>query len=452
LSQLALERAWGRSTLIAMVHAANTASLAFEGTIAQNREAPMLTNAEIAAIARRHLYQNYRPLPVVFSRGKGCELYDVEGKRWLDLCAGVAVCSIGHSHPALTRVLAEQAGTLMHVSNYFLNEPNVLAAAELCRRTGMDRAMFTNSGAEANEAMLKLARRYFYGLGQKSRVRVIAFENAFHGRTLGALSMTGTAKYREGFGEMPGVTHVPYGDLDAVKRAMGEDVAAINVEPLQGEGGVMPAPPGFLRGLREVCDRVGALLMVDEVQTGVGRTGHFLAIEASGVGAHGELAVTPDAIALAKGLGGGFPVGVMLTREKFALALPPGTHGTTFGGNALASAAVLATLKVLDDEKLVSGAREKGQKLGAMLATLAGDFPDVCELARGAGLLWGLVLREGFVARDVLPIVLEHGVLLTAAGDRILRFSPPLVVSVAQLEEGVGAVRKVVERLSASRS
>jgi acetylornithine/N-succinyldiaminopimelate aminotransferase len=288
--------------------------------------------------------------------------------------------------------------------------------------------------------MLKLARRHFYAAGQKERVRVVSFQNAFHGRTLGALAMTGTAKYREGFGEMPGFTHVPYGDLEAVKAQMGDDVAAVNVEPIQGEGGVLRAPPGFLEGLRALCDASGALLLIDEVQTGIGRTGRFLASDGTGA--------RPDVIALAKGIGGGFPVGMMLTREKFAGALPAGTHGTTFGGNALGSAAILAVLEILDDEKLVEGARTKGEKLGAMLDQLARDFDAVCEGARGEGLLWGLVLREGFIARDVLPKVLERGVLLTAAGERVLRFCPPLVVTMTELEEGVLAVRKVLETLA----
>jgi acetylornithine/N-succinyldiaminopimelate aminotransferase len=399
----------------------------------------MPTNAELTDLATRYLYGNYRPAPIVFSRGKGCELFDVEGKRWLDLCAGVAVCSVGHAHPVLARAIAEQAATLMHVSNYFLNEPNVRLAAELCKRTKMDRALFCNSGAEANEAALKLARRHFYGLGQKARVRVVAFDNAFHGRTLGALSMTGTPKYREGFGEMPGVTHVPYGDLDAAGRAVLDDVAAIIVEPLQGEGGVLPAPPGFLQGLRALCDARGALLLVDEIQTGMGRLGRFLAIERE--------AIVPDVVTLAKGLAGGFPIGAMLTTSKVAGALPPGSHGTTFGGNALASAAALAVLQIFDEEKLLEAARARGEELGYLLRQLVEEFPSVCQEARGEGLLWGLVLREGLVARDVLRKVQEQGVLVTAAGEHVVRFSPPLVVTAAELAEGARAMRRVLAAL-----
>jgi acetylornithine/N-succinyldiaminopimelate aminotransferase len=403
--------------------------------------APMPTNADLLAVAKRRLYPNYKPAPFVLARGKGCELYDVDGKKWLDLCAGVAVCSVGHAHPALSRVIAEQAATLMHTSNYFYNEANILLADELTRRTGMDRAFFCNSGTEANEALLKLARHHFYGLGQKEKVRIIAFHNAFHGRTLGALSMTGTPKYREGFGDLGAVTHVTYGNLDEVKKAMGPDVAAIIVEPLQGEGGVFPPPAGFLKALRAITEENGALLLVDEVQTGLGRLGRFLGIEGEGI--------VPDAIALAKGLGGGFPIGAMLTTEKLAGALPPGTHGSTFGGSPLGSAAALAVLKIIDDERLVSGAKAKGEALGQMLGGLVKSVPAVCEGTRGDGLLRGLVLKKGYVARDILPKLQEKGVLLTAAGDSVLRFSPPLVVTKSELEEGVQAVGAVCEQLAA---
>jgi len=399
----------------------------------------MSSNADLVTLAHQRLYPNYRPAPIALVRGRGCELFDADGRRWLDLCAGVAVCSVGHGHPTLARAIAEQAASLMHVSNYFYNEPNIRLADELCRRTGFDRAFFCNSGTEANEAMLKLARHHFFAQGQADRVRVVAFHDAFHGRTLGALSMTGTPKYREGFGPLGPVTHVPYGDAAAVERAMGPDVCAVIVEPLQGEGGVVAAPPGFLAKLRSVADRHGVLLLADEVQTGIGRLGRFLGFDGSGV--------RPDAVALAKGLGGGFPVGAMLTTEKLSGALPAGTHGSTFGGNALASAAALAVLRIVDAEKLVEGAASKGEALGEILRDLVRDFPDTCSGARGQGLLWGLVLRQGLVVRDLLPRLQEAGVLLTAAGERVLRFSPPLVVTLAELEEGVRAVRSVLSEI-----
>jgi len=399
----------------------------------------MPSNDELVALARQHLYPNYKPAPLAIVRGRGCELFDADGRRWLDLCAGVAVSAVGHAHPTLVRAIAEQAASVIHVSNYFFNEPNIRLAGELCRRTGFARAFFCNSGAEANEAMLKLARHHFFAEGHKERLRVVAFDNAFHGRTLGALSMTGTPKYREGFGPLGPVTHVPYGDVAAVEKAMGSDVCAIIAEPLQGEGGVLPAPAGFLAKLRAIADAHGALLLVDEVQTGMGRLGRFLGSDGSGA--------KPDAIALAKGLGGGVPIGAMLTTEKLAGALPPGTHGSTFGGNPLACSAALAVLEILDHEKLVEGARTKGEALGGMLDALAREMPAVCEGARGEGLLRGLLLHKGFVARDVLPRVQEAGVLLTAAGERVLRFSPPLVVTTAELQEGVDALRTVLKGL-----
>ena len=398
---------------------------------------------ELLEVARQHLYGNYRPSPFVVDHGRGCELFDVDGRRCLDLAAGVAVSAVGHAHPVLVRAITEQAAKVLHASNYYYNEVNIRLAAELCRRTGYDRAFFCNSGAEANEALLKLARHHFYGRGEKARQRVIAFQNAFHGRTLGALSMTGTPKYREGFGELGPVTHVAYGDLQAVESAMGPDVAAVIVEPVQGEGGVFVAPSGFIAGLRKLCDASGALLLVDEVQTGVGRLGRFLG--------HDGMGARADAIALAKGLAGGVPIGAMLTTEALAGALPPGTHGATFGGNPLASAASLAVLRIVDDEKLVDGARTKGEALQAMLEGLVRELPTVCESARGDGLLRGIVLRSGYVARDILPRVLQLGVMLTAAGDRVLRFSPPLVVTVPELANGVAVVKTVLGDLATQK-
>ncbi len=399
-----------------------------------------LETQPLLALAAEHLYPNYRQPPFVLERGRGCELWDTEGKRYLDLCAGVAVSTLGHAHPAFVAAVADQAARLTHVSNYFFNEPNLRLAGELCRRTGMDRAFFCNSGSEANEALLKLARRHFFARGETARFRVIAFEEAFHGRTLGALAMTGRAKYREGFGPFAGgVTHVPYGDEGAVRAAMGDDVAAIIVEPVQGEGGVFPAPPGFLRALRAIADERGALLLIDEVQTGIARTGKLLG--------HDHDDVRADALALAKGLGAGFPIGAMLCREALAPALPPGTHGSTYGGNPLASAVALAVLRAIDDEGLIEAAAEKGAYLSAALARVAAARPGVCASERGRGLLRAIALRPGVDARAVLGRVRDRGVLLTLGGDTALRFSPPLVVTKAELDEGVAVVDSVLAEL-----
>jgi acetylornithine/N-succinyldiaminopimelate aminotransferase len=407
-----------------------------------------MTNTDeksLLALAAQHLYPNYRQPPCVFVRGKGCEVWDKSGKRYLDLAAGVAVSSLGHAHPRYVAAISEQVGRLVHMSNHFYNENNILLAAELCRRTQMSRAFFCNSGAEANEALLKLARHHFWLKGQKDRYRLIAFEEAFHGRTLGALAMTGRAKYREGFGPYDGgVTHLPYGDLAGVERAMGPDVAGIIVEPVQGEGGVLPAPPGFLEGLRRVTEKAGALLLLDEVQTGVGRTGTFLACERYGV--------LPDAVALAKGIGGGFPIGVMLCREELSGALPAGSHGSTFGGNALAATAALTVLAVLDDEKLVEGAKNKGDHLARALGALCGRHTDLVGPERGAGLLRAVPLKAGFEPRAVLAAVRDRGVLLITAGDSSIRFCPPLTVTEEQLDEGVRALEEALVSIRRAKS
>jgi acetylornithine/N-succinyldiaminopimelate aminotransferase len=317
----------------------------------------------------------------------------------------------------------------------------VLLAKKLCALTGLDRAFFCNSGTEAIEASLKLVRRHFYARGETDRYRVIAYSNSFHGRTLGALTATGQDKYRDGFGPLSGVTHVPFGDLAATKAALGPDVAAILLEPVQGEGGVVPAPAGFLRELRTLADASGVFLLLDEIQTGVGRLGTFLACQEEGV--------LPDAVALAKGLGGGVPIGAMLCRAALAEALPPGSHGSTFGGNALASAAALAVLETLETDGLMGRARELGAELGRGLAALASRHARVVELARGRGLLQVLVLREGIDTRAVIGSLAGRGLLLTIAGGRALRFSPPLVVEPAQIDEALGIVDAVLAELSA---
>jgi len=369
----------------------------------------------------------------VLERGQGCEVWDTRGRRYLDLCAGVAVSALGHAHPALTAAIAAQAGKILHASNYFYNAENVRLAEELTARFGYDRAFFCNSGAEANEALFKLSRRHFWARGEKDRYRFVAFNASFHGRTMGAVTLTGTPKYKEGFGPpLEGITHVDYGDLDQVRAVMGRDVAAIFVEPVQGEGGVLPPPPGFLPGLRRLADEHGALLVVDEVQTGMGRTGHWLGQEHDGV--------RGDAISLAKGLGGGVPIGAMLVSERLAGALPPGTHGSTFGGNALASVAARTVLRVIEEDGLLAAARARGEQLGRGLARLAEEHRDLCAGERGRGLLRGLVLTPGHDPRNLLNAVREQGVLLTAAGSNVLRFTPPLVVTEAQIDEGLARV------------
>lgn len=386
--------------------------------------------------ARRSQLGNYRPAPLVMSRGQGVYLEDVEGTRYLDLTAGVAVLSVGHAHPVLAEAIATQAQQLMHVSNLFYNDKAIALGDELTRRTPFSRVFFANSGTEANEAMLKLARRYHHEAGNGGRTEFISTEGSFHGRTLGALSITGQPKYHVGMQPLlPGVHVVPFGDLDAMAAAASDNTAAIVVEPVQGEGGVRVAPDGYLAGLRALADKTGALLLFDEVQTCYGRTGRFLAQE------HWD--VIPDACSLAKGIGGGFPLGAMLCSEKVAGGLPYGSHASTFGGNALACAAGQAVLRIIDDERLVSRAETLGAALGAQMEQLATELGSI-EEARGLGLLRGLKLAPGVDPGATLAAIRERRVLLTLAGGDVLRFVPPLIVTEAQLDEGLQAVRAVL--------
>lgn len=393
----------------------------------------MTTNAELVEVARRVHMENYKPAPIVLTRGKGTRVEDVEGRSYLDFCAGIAVCSIGHGHPVLAAAIAEQAARLMHVSNLFYNDRAIELAETLCARTGFSRVFFCNSGAEANEAMLKLARRFHYDRGDKERVEIVSTLNSFHGRTMFALTATGQTKYHEGMAPMVGgVSHVSYGDLDALRAAVSAKTAAIILEPIQAEGGILVPSAEYLRGARAIADERGALLLFDEVQTGYGRTGKMLAREHSGV--------EPDACSLAKGIAGGFPLGAMLIHDKVRKALPPGSHATTFGGNPLACAAGLAVLRVFDAEKVIDNAAAMGEHLGARLDALAEMHSKVIKEARGRGLLRGVMLRDGVDPQAMLAKARAEGLLLSIAGGTVLRATPPLNVSRAEIDEAVGAL------------
>jgi acetylornithine/N-succinyldiaminopimelate aminotransferase len=329
----------------------------------------------------------------------------------------------------------------MHTSNLFFNERAIALAAELKRRTPFARFFFCNSGAEANESLLKLARRHHHERGEGKRIEIVSALASFHGRTMGALSMTGQMKYHEGMGPLvPGIRHVPYGDLAALEQAVSERTAAVLLEPIQGEGGVVAASDDYLRAARKLCDERGALLMFDEVQTCYGRTGRFLSREHSGV--------MPDACAMAKGMGSGFPLGAMAVSEQLADSLPPGSHASTFGGNPLACAAGLAVLSIFDDEQLVQNAEKVGDYLGKRLSELAMELPSVSE-ARGRGLLRGVKLADGVNPAATLARIRERGVLLSLAGADVLRFTPPLCVTAAEVDEGLEVVRAVLEQAPA---
>lgn len=397
----------------------------------------MSNTAELLALAGKHLLKSYKQPALVMTRGEGCRLWDTEGRSYLDLYAGIAVCALGHAHPALVKAITEQASRLMHIANVYYNDKQIELAAQLAARTGMDRVFFCNSGAEANEGALKIARRYHHARGDVSRTDLVATWNSFHGRTMGAVTLTGKKAYWEGFGPMvPGVSHVDYGDLDAMRRRVNDRTAAIVIEPVQGEGGVLPAPPGYLRGLRELCDERGALLLVDEIQTGVGRTGRFLAVQHEGV--------VPDIVTLAKGLGGGVPIGAFVVRDALTEALPAGSHGSTFGGNPFAAAVALAVLETLDRDDMLARVTRVGAHLLRGLNALAEKHPAVCEPARGVGLLCGLPLREGVDPRKVMERMRDRGVLIATAGERVLRFAPPLIVTEAELDEGLAHLDAVL--------
>jgi predicted acetylornithine/succinylornithine family transaminase len=389
----------------------------------------MALSDELLAAGRKLLMNNYNRAPVVMSHGEGCVLWDVDGQRFLDMTAGIAVCVLGHGHQGLSQALAMQATRLHHTSNLYFIEEQIRLAQALSRRAFVGKAFFCNSGTEANEAALKLAKRYQIVVrGQPKRTEIISFENSFHGRTMGALSVTGQAKYREGFGPLlPDVRFIPFGDAEAARKSIGERTAAVIAEPIQAEGGINLPPPGYLHELKRVCSERGALLIFDEVQTGVGRTGPFYAFERE--------AMQPDILTLAKGLAGGVPMGAMLATETVSEAFVPGTHAATFGGNPLASAAALYIQQVIDEQNLLAHCQDVGAYLGLALSRLAERRRPKTRGARGRGLLQGLVL-EG-EAGPVVVKARERGLLLSVAGGNVVRFAPPLVVGRAEIDEAV---------------
>jgi predicted acetylornithine/succinylornithine family transaminase len=400
----------------------------------------MRTTSDLLRLADGALLKTYRQPLLVLTRGEGCRVWDTDGNEYLDLFAGIAVSVLGHAHPALVQAVASQAARLIHVSNYFYSDRQVEFAAALTRAAGpgLDRVFLCNSGAEANEGALKLARRYHFCRGDVDRVDVIATHHAFHGRTLGALSLTGQPRYWEGFGpRLANSSHVPYGDLGALEARMNDRTAAVIVEPIQGEAGVIVPPAGYLQGVQDLCHRRGALLLVDEIQTGVGRTGRFLACQREGL--------SPDVVTLAKGIAGGVPVGAFLVREALADALPPGTHGTTFGGNALAAAAGLAVLGALASEGLEARAGALGEVLSARLRALVRAYPSAVVDARGVGLMQGLELHPSVDPREVLSRLRDRGVLVSLGGERVLRFVPALTITREELDRGVDAVEAVLQ-------
>lgn len=378
--------------------------------------------------APTHLLPVFARADIGFLRGEGCWLIGTDGRRYLDFSSGVAVNALGHAHPALVAALKEQVERLWHMSNLFQSPDGERLAARLCARSFAETVFFCNSGAEAVECVIKMARRYHAARGRAERYRLITFEGAFHGRTLGTLAATGSAKYLEGFGPpLDGFDQVAHGDLDAVKKAITAETAAILIEPVQGEGGVRPAPPAFLRGLRELCDAHGLLLALDEVQTGMGRTGELFAYQRSGI--------APDVMALAKGLGGGFPIGACLATKEAASGMTPGSHGSTFGGNPLAVAAANAVVDVMESDGFFAHVMKMSLLLKQKLAAVCDSHPGVLGVVRGEGLLLGI--RAVVPAGDLVAALRKEGLLTVGAGDNVVRFLPPLVVGEGEIEEAV---------------
>jgi acetylornithine aminotransferase/acetylornithine/N-succinyldiaminopimelate aminotransferase len=395
----------------------------------------MDTRALLEWSARYHT-PNYGRVPICLVRGDGVRVWDSDGREYLDFAAGIAVVGLGHCHPRVTGAIREAAATLIHVSNLYHTAPQIHLAKLLCDHSFADRVFFCNSGAEANEAALKLARKYAKERYASDRYEVIATRNSFHGRTLATVSATGQEKYQHGFEPlMPGFKHVPYNDLRAMERAIDSRTAAILVEPIQGEGGVNVPDDDYLPGLRKLCDESGALLILDEVQTGMGRTGKLWAYEHAGV--------EPDVMTLAKALANGVPMGAMLTREEPARALGPGTHASTFGGTPFVASVALATLTTMLDEKIPERAARTGRLLMDGLRTLGGTVPAI-RAVRGRGLLIGVELDRP--AGPVVDACRDAGLLALTAGERVLRLTPPLIVEPADCARALAIVGAALGR------
>jgi acetylornithine/N-succinyldiaminopimelate aminotransferase len=389
------------------------------------------------------LLPNYARADLAFERGEGAWLWTVDGRRLLDFGSGIATASIGHGHPHLAKAIADQAAKVMHVSNLYRIPQAERLAQRLVDATFADSVFFCNSGAEANEGMIKMMRRAMSDAGKPERFRFICFEGAFHGRTLATLAATGNEHYLEGFGPVvEGFDHVPFGNMNAVRDKIGPGTCGIIVEPVQGEGGVRPADPQFLRDLRAVCDEYDIVLGMDEVQSGMGRTGKLFAHEWAGI--------TPDVMSSAKGIGGGFPLGAVLAKERFAKALVPGTHGTTYGGNPLACTAGNAVLDVILAPGFLAEVDRKGRWLGAELDAVAREYPTLFELARGMGLLRGL--KCVVPAGTVQAACVAEGLMAITAGENTLRLAPPLVVTDDDLGQAVAMLRRACAKVAAETS
>lgn len=399
----------------------------------------MTVTDELAARAEQYLMPNYGKRRLAIVRGQGTRVWDAEGREYLDFLSGIAVNNLGHCHPAVVEAVREQAAKLTHCSNLYLIESQVALAERLCRQSGLERAFFCNSGAEAIEACLKLIRRTAHETHGPGRQTIIAFDSSFHGRTYGAMSATWGAKIRRGFGQvLPGVRFARFNDLESVDEVWGDDVCGVLVEPVQGEGGVRPASQAFLSGLRERCDARGALLAFDEIQCGMGRCGSAFAYQ--------QTATSPDILVLAKALGGGFPLGAVLASGPAAEVFQPGAHGSTFGGNPVACAAANAVCDIVFDPRFLEKTGELGCRLWERLSHAVEKFSGLDDTIRGLGLMIGLVLtRPG---SDIVPLCQARGLLVNCTVERVLRFLPPLTVSEEEIEEAGGRLEAALEEFT----
>jgi acetylornithine aminotransferase len=379
---------------------------------------------ELMKRADQVMATTYQRFPVVFKKGRGCKLWDTDGRSYTDFVAGIAVCNLGHAHPRISEVVSRQAAMLLHVSNLYYTLPQIDLAAWLVEHSFADRVFFGNSGAEANEAAIKLARKYFKDRGEKNRIRIVTMEGSFHGRTLATLSATGQEKVRKGFDPvLDGFDFVPFNDAEALQAQIGPATCAVMLEPIQGEGGVRRPDEKYLQAVRNICDQTGTLLIFDEIQTGMGRTGQLFAYKHFGI--------EPDIMTLAKALANGLPIGAMLAREKIAGAFVPGSHASTFGGTPIVTAAALEVCKILIEDKIIEKGNTTGLYFKEKLNELK-DRHDVIEDVRGLGLLLGIKLKI-----DGGPVVsqcMEKGILVNCIQDNILRFIPPLIISKEEID------------------
>ena len=388
-----------------------------------------------------YMMPNYAPAQMIPVRGKGSRMWDQDGREYIDFAGGIAVNALGHAHPKLIEALSGQAAKLWHVANVFATEPALQLAKTLTELTFADKAFFCNSGAEANEAALKLARRYAFDHFGEHKDRIIAFESAFHGRTLFTVTAGGQPDYRKGFGPLPGaIDHLPFNDVAALEKAFSDDVCAVIVEPVQGEGGVIAADKKFIQAIRALCDKHHALMIVDEVQTGVGRTGALYAYE--------FFDVKPDILTTAKGLGGGFPIAATLSTAEVASSLKVGTHGSTWGGNPMGCAVASAVLDIVKDPKLLSGVLERRKAFEEGLLKI-GEKHGVFRTVRGMGLLIGCVLSDAWQgkAREFLQAAQNEGVYVLVAGASVLRLAPSLIIPFEDIAEGLDRLERAVAGL-----